>query len=403
MAFFSGFLNRFATFNKHISGTQIPDPYVNDNQSGITVTEDLALQQSAIFACTRLIASTIGTLPLQTYRLQDGSRELATGDALYERLKNRPNRIMDGTTFWEFVGYNLAMHGNFYAIISRRAGTIANLWPLSPLQMCVVFDAENNRLMYDYTVDGRTTSYSQSEILHIRLFGTNTVGFSPLSYAAANVGLSAKNNELASSFAKRGGKATGVFKVDKLLNPEERKQIRENIITPIESTNGHSTVLLEMGTDYKAIQLNPEELQLLESRRFSVEDLARIYGVPSVLINDSGNSTVWGSGIEQIILGFMKTTLRNYLVKIESAIHNQLYTANQRAEFVSEFDMEKLIRPDANTRATVAATRVSNGLMTRNEARKLDNLPPMEGGDQLTVQSNMVSIDQLQRLEDVGQ
>lgn len=403
MSIFSRVFNRFGQSSRHFTGTQFPDPDLSANNTDITVTEDLALQQSSLFACVRLISSLIGTLPLETYRVEGDSRDKAIDLLIYERLKHSPNSIMDGATFWELAGFSLAMHGNFYALISRSGGEIANLWPLSSQQMCVEFDAARNRLMYLYTIDGKQIRYEKSQIFHIRLFGTNTVGFSPLSYAAANIGISAQNSKLAASYARKGGKATGMFKVDKLLNPEERKQIRENIITPLESPEGNSTVLLELGTDYKSIQLNPEQLQLLESRRFSVEDIARIFGVPSILINDSGNSTVWGSGVEQIILGFQKTTLRGYLKKIESAIRNQLFTRTQRQEIVSEFNVDGLLRADSGARATFLSTMVQNGIMTRNEARALENRSPMEGGDALTVQSNLVEVDQLPRLAENGQ
>jgi HK97 family phage portal protein len=179
-----------------------------------------------------------------------------------------------------------------------------------------------------------------------------------------------------------------------LLTKEQREKIRENYSGLVEGNND-DLLVLEAGAKFEPLSLSPADMQLLDTRRFAVEDVARWFGIPSVMINDTAKTTTWGTGIEQLIEGFYKFRLRPMLESLEQAIDRRVLTVGQRQRFAAEFSLDAILRGSFRDRLEAAGTAVQNGLMTRNEWRQMENLPPRDGGDMLTVQLNLAPLDQL--------
>ena len=215
-----------------------------------------------------------------------------------------------------------------------------------------------------------------------------------LSYMRQSVALAVDAQNHTSNVYRKSAKRPGVFMIDKLLTEKQRNEIRANYQGLVEGTED-DLLVLEAGAKFQPLNMTPADLQLLDTRRFSIEEIARWFGIPGVLINDTSKSTTWGSGIEQIIQGFYKFRLRTILASLEQAIEMRVLTAKQRKKFAVEFSLDALLRGSLKERLEIGAKAVQNGLMTRNEWRQLENLPPMDGGDTLTAQSNLLPLEKL--------
>mgnify|MGYP000259229976 CR=1 FL=1 len=378
-----------------------PDRY---SPSARQVTEDSALQVSAVWACTRLIAETIGSLPLNIFQLTEDGREKAQDITLVSVLTRQPNARMTSQEWRETMALNLVLHGNAYAVIDKNSrGQVISLWPL-PAEQVRIEIPEDGEPIYYYEHDKGISVYADASILHIKLFGNGLIGLSPLAYARNTIGLAAAAEDYSHHFYINGGKPSGVLTMDQILNKDQREKIRANFKDMFEgSENSHRMMLLEAGAKYQQIQMNPDDLQMIQTRRFQLEDIARFFGVPSFLINDTEKTTTWGSGIEQMMIGFYQLNMRPYLTRFEQSMAKKLLTPEQRRTYIIEFNFEGLLRADSKGRSEYYSTMVNNGMMTRNEIRKRENLPRVEGGDDLTAQMNLAPLDQLRSINNANQ
>jgi phage portal protein BeeE len=220
------------------------------------------------------------------------------------------------------------------------------------------------------------------------------VGLSPLAYARNAIGIGIAGDDRVKTLASNGFKPTGVLTIDKLLKPEQREQIRL-AFADLQQGSGDPLRVLEAGMTYQQVSMNPKDVQLLETRRFQIEDIARFFGVPSVLINDTSASTTWGSGIQQIVEGFYKLGLRPYLERYEAAIRNTLLSADDKRNFEFEFDFGALLRGDEQTRYATYKEAIMSGFKTINECRQREGLEPILGGDVAYLQAQMTPITTL--------
>lgn len=360
----------------------------------VPVTEDSALKLSAVWACVRLLSETIGGLPIHCYRNNpDGSREPYPEHPLAELFSGKPNRYQNRVEFFETMTMQLALHGNAYALKQKRGGRIVSLLPLMAEQMEVNLLSDGS-VVYRYQTGSDMSVYAPESIWHLKLMGNGVVGLSPLAYARNAIGVGIASENRVKALAKNGFKPTGVLTIDKLLKPEQRAAIRQQFADLSEGSTDPLRVL-EAGMTYQQISMNPKDVQLLETRRFQIEDIARFFGVPSVLINDTSASTVWGSGVEQIVQGFYKLGLRPYLERYEASIKNSLLEPGDRSQFDFEFDFNALLRGDEKTRYQTYKEAVLNGLKTINECRQIEGLAPVEGGDVAYMQGQMTPISRL--------
>jgi HK97 family phage portal protein len=249
-------------------------------------------------------------------------------------------------------------------------------------------------VVYTYTQDTGVDVIAPERIWHIKGMGNGIIGLSAMDYQRRSLGIAVGAEKATAKTYANGGKRSGVLMIDRLLTPEHRAMVRQNFNGLVEG--GERLFVLEAGAKFEPVAMSPQDIELLSSRKFNVEDLARWYGVPSVMINDTGGSTVWGSGISEIVRGFYKLTLRPILEKLELSMKVTLLPVAERSEIEFEFDFEGLLRSDQKSRFDGYRVGIQGAITTPNECRAWEGLPPMEGGDVLYMQGATVPIDSLE-------
>lgn len=366
----------------------------SDSYSGEVVNQQTAMQIATVWACIRLIAETIATLPMIMYeRDAKGGRNVARDHWLYRLLHDQPNANMTAVEFWECVVSQLCLWGNAYVLKTYMGNRIVSLDPLKPSLMQVKTDV-NGDLFYVYTTASGLKTFTEKEIWHVKGFGIDgLVGLSPVSYARNSLGAAIATDRASGKLFANGMRAGGALTMAGILLPEQRKQIRESMAEQLAGTaNTGKLMVLEGGSTYQSLSMNPDDVQMLETRAFQVEEICRWFRVPPFMIGHSEKSTSWGTGLEQQMIGFLTFALRPYLTRLEQGIKKNLLPPPDRVKFFGEFSIEGLMRADSAGRAALYSSGGQNGWMTRNEIRELENRPPVTGGDELTVQSNLMPI-----------
>jgi len=383
------------------TGTQISQPATALIDNTRAAGPDGALQISAVWACVQLISSVIASLPLFVYEEKGkGLRDLARGTSLWMLLHDSPNSRMTPLEFWMAMLLNLLLRGNAYARIERGAnGEAYSLWPMSADQVELAVLADGTSV-YQYRIGSDIAILAAENVLHLKGLGNGTIGLSRLDYMRATVDEAANGQTAANRLFANGGKPTGVLMIDQVLNADQRARLRANFE---ELATGATSRLfvLEANMKYQQVNLSPADMQLLTTRQFTVEEICRWFGVPPVMVGHA-NVTTWGSGVEQILDGFYKTVIGPALVNLGQAIRKRVLTSSQRVRYNVEFSADALLRANQKDRADIYAKQVQNGLKTRNEVRQLENDPPIEGGDTLTAQSNLVPLDKLGQVNPTG-
>ena len=376
-------------------GQQIPlpiEPILNDTRS---VTVDGALQISTVYACVELLANTISTLPLYVYEEgKDGAKSPAKNSQLWMLLHDRPNAWMTPTEFLSVMVLNRILRGNAYAhIVRNRQGEPIALVPLSADQMEV--SVTGRSMLYTYYQDGKTSVIHPDNVIHWKGLGNGYMGLSKLEFMRASTteAISAQDN--ATKLYSKASKPAGILQTDSKLDDEQLSAVRARFGQM--SGGGSGLYIVDRGLKYQQLSLTPADAQLLETRKFSVEEICRWFGVPAVLVQSNAQTT-WGSGIGQIIDGFHKFALGPLCKQFEQAIARPLVPVTDTTTSI-EFKLEGFLRANPQERADFYSKMVQNGAMTRNEVRRLENLPTVDGGDGLTVQVNLAPLD---KLEDIA-
>lgn len=368
---------------------------VETNCAGAEVSQRSVLALSAAWACVNLLAGTIASLPLMVYRNDaTGNRVVAKDHPLYRVLHDSPNADQTSMDFWEGGMAALELKGNLYARIDRSGGRVISLTP--------IFDPSVRRmpdgsLRYSWGEYGKNNDEPQENVFHVRGFGGGPLGgLSTLSYGRQVFGLSGAINIAAQSTFANGMRPTIALKTDKWLTPEQHEAMSADIAERhAGAMNAGRPFIAHGGMDIHTLTINPEDAQMLESRAFSVEEIARLFGVPPHMIGHTEKSTSWGTGLEQQTLGFVQFSLRKRLKRIEQAIMKQLLTPADRAGGVTvEFNLEGLLRGDSAGRAAFYQSGLQNGWATINEVRQREGLPPVAGGDVPRMQMQNVPITQ---------
>lgn len=379
-----------------VAGTQMSVPLAYSQPAAATVTFDTAMTVSAFWASARLLSEAVGALPVKCYRSdREGMREDRTY-SLWRTLNYQPNRYQTRVEFFETLMLNLAISGNAYHAIQRGAdGEIVSLLPLMSAQVEVDLLQDGTVTYRHYSPNGDVRVFAAESIWHIRLFGNGMIGLSPLGHARQSLGLALAADNRMGRLAANGGKTSGVLMVDRVLSPEQRDAVRAEFAR-ITAGSDDQLMVLEASMKWQQTSLSPADVQLLESRKFQVEDIARFMGVPSVLINDTSGSTTWGSGIEQLVSGFYKLNLRPYLERIEASMQRHLIPREDWDTVSIEFDFDALLRADLASRMDAYQKAINAGIYAPNEARAAEGLGPKAGGDRLLVNGTMVPVDQVQ-------
>lgn len=374
--------------------------------SGKTVTATNALTLSTVWACIRLISGTISSLPFMVYQDgANGSRKVLKTHPLYGLLHDSPNADQTALDFWQFMCVSLELWGNAFARITRgRGGKIIALTPLRP-EVMQVRRVAGGEIRYRYPDSGGMDEVGQDEMFHVRGFGGSPLGgLSTLDFGRHSFGLAMATDEAAAQIYRNGLRPSGVLTTqnNQTLKPDQRADIYKYVVEPFAGDNNGKPLVLEAGLSWQAIEMKADDAQMIESRQFSVEDGCRWFGVPPHLVGHTAGNTTLGSSIENQTLGWLMFGLRERLKRLEMAIMKQLLTPAERLTTTVEINIEGLLRADSAGRATFYAQMVQNGIMTRNEVRRLENLPPLPGGDDLTIQSNMIPAGQLGEITSTG-
>jgi len=362
--------------------------------AGKSVSVQSAIQVSAVYACVRVIAETVASLPLHVFKVTDNGSEKAAEHTLYRLLHDEPNREMTSFILRETMLTHLLLWGNSYSQIIRTGrNQIDSLYPLLPDHMEVDRDS-NGKLTYTYTTsEGKTYRLAAEEVLHIPGLGFDgVVGYSPIALEKNAIGLGLAVEEYGSKFFSNGARPSGILThPNTVKNP---KTLRESWNAAYGgSTNSGRVAILEEGMKFETISMPNNEAQFLETRKFQVSEICRIYRVPPHLVGDLEHATF--SNIEHQSISFAVHTIRPWLVRIEQSINRALFSDKEKGRYYVQFNIDGLMRGAYKERMEGYAIARQNGWMSANDIRLLENLNPLteeQGGDTYLVNGNMLPI-----------
>ena len=376
--------------------------FMGSSTSGKRVNERSAMQMTAVYSCVRILSEAVAGLPLHLYQYTDkGSKEKAVDNPLYFLLHDEPNTEMTSFVFRETLMTHLLLWGNAYSQIIRNGkGEVMGLYPLMPDRMTVGRD-EKGRLYYEYMVssddaktlkDG-TVRLSPYDVLHIPGLGFDgLVGYSPIAMAKNAIGLAIAAEEYGSKFYANGATPSGILEYPGTVKDPDK--VRESWNAGFGgSSNAHKIAVLEEGMKYTPISISPNEAQFLETRKFQINEIARIFRVPPHMVGDLEKSSF--SNIEQQSLEFVKYTLEPWLVRWEQAMRRALIPQDDKSKYFIKFNVDGLLRGDYQSRMQGYATARQNGWMSANDIRELENLdriPAEDGGDLYLINGNMMPL-----------
>ena len=381
--------------------------FMGTSAAGKSVNERSAMQMTAVYACVRILSESIAGLPLHMYRYEeDGSKTKAVEHPLYHLLHDEPNPEMTSFIFRETLMSHLLLWGNAYAQIIRNGkGDIIALYPLMPNRMKVERNAKG-QLYYEYqtmkedapTMKGAVYQLDPSEVLHVPGLGFDgLVGYSPIAMAKNAIGLAIAAEEYGSKFYANGAAPSGVLEHPNVL--KDPAKVRDSWNDAFGgSSNAHRVAVLEEGMKYTPISISPNEAQFLETRKFQIDEIARIFRVPPHMVGDLEKSSF--SNIEQQSLEFVKYTLNPWVCRWEQALQRALLSDDEKGKYFFRFNVEGLLRGDYQSRMQGYATARQNGWMSANDIRELENIdriPAELGGDLYLVNGNMLPLSQVEQ------
>ena len=371
--------------------------------SGQNVTERTAMQNTAVYACVRVLAESLAQLPLHVYRYGDeGSKQRDLKHPLYFLLHDSPNPEMTSFVFRETLMSHLLLWGNAYAKIIRNGrAEITGLYPLMPNKMDVN-RAQNGELYYTYTKDfdeyGAKNQAKQiillkDEVLHISGLGFDgLIGYSPIAMAKNAIGLSMSAEQYGETFFKNDATPSGILQHPNVVKDPER--LRKSWNAQFQGSNQHNIAVLEEGMTFQQLSIPPDQAQFLDTRKFQIDEIARIFRIPPHLIGDLDRSTF--SNIEQQSLEFVEYTLNPWCVRWEQAMNQQLLSPKEQGKVFVKFNVDGLLRGDYESRMNGYAIGRQNGWLSANDIRELEDLnkiPSEQGGDMYLVNGNMLPLD----------
>ena len=364
------------------------------SMSGKSVTPSSAIQVSAVYACVRVIAETIASLPLHVYESTDAGSRKANEHTLYRLLHDEPNNEMTSFVWRETMLSHLLLYGNSYCQILRSGRSrIVGLYPLLPDHMSVDRDSKG-KLTYTYTTsEGRMVLLAPEDVLHIPGLGFDGVmGYSPIALEKAAIGLGIAAEEYGSKFFQNGARPSGILTHPNTVKDPASLRASWNAAYG-GSGNASRVAVLEEGMTFVPLSMPNNEAQFLETRKFQVTEICRIFRVPPHMIGDLERATF--SNIESQNISFAVHTIRPWLVRIEQAINKTLIPENEKGRYYAQFNIDGLMRGDYKSRMEGYAIARQNGWMSANDIRALENLNPIsaeEGGNAFLVNGNMIPI-----------
>jgi HK97 family phage portal protein len=379
------------------------------SHAGKIVTMSTAMQVATAWACIKLTAQAISSLPIKIYEKRSATdRVEIDDDEVGAVIADDPNRDQTPLEFWEEMAAWLVTRGNAYAERVHVGRTLSALTPIASTHCHPV--RENGELVYRITDRGQTETWPRDKVFHVKGFGqgleNRDLGLSPIAYGTNTLGAAIAAEEVAGNIFSNGLLASMMLSADQPLDDAQSDQVQKIIEKFVGSTKAGKALALPYGLKAEKLTLNPDDAQLLETRRFSIEEICRWFGVPPVIIGHAAEGqTMWGSGVEQIMISWLTLGLDPLCDRIEARIKKQLLRPAGNRRRYAEFNREALLQMDSTAKSAFLSTMVQNALMTRNEGRAKLNYPRSNSpvADELTAQTNLAPLDRLGAASDSGQ
>ncbi|WP_392552916.1 phage portal protein [Orbus wheelerorum] len=372
-----------------------PPPYYdyirNGSQTGLSVSPNNAMTLTGVFSCVRVLAESVGMLPCFLYEDTGSERKKAIRDDLYKLLYIAPNDYMTPQEFWECIMTNLCLRGNFYAYKVKINGKVKELLPLDAGAVFAKLD-NNWQPVYQVTFpDGNSQFLTQDDIWHVRIFTKDSfLGISPITQARKAAELAMATEQFGSGLFGNGAVSSGVLQTDQTLTDESFNRLKKEFTENHTGlSNAHKPMILEMGLKWNQISMSSEDAQFLETRKFQLEEICRIFRVPLHLVQNTDRATF--SNIENLGMGFVNYSLIPYLTRIEQRINIGLVEKSKQGRFYAKFNVGALMRGDMSSRYKSYATGINWGILSPNECRDLEDRNPREGGDVFLTPLNMTA------------
>ena len=376
--------------------------FFGGSTSGKNVTERSSMQMTAVYSCVRVLAEAVAGLPLHLYKYSDsGGKDKALEHPLYFLLHDEPNPEMTSFVFRETLMTHLLLWGNAYAQLIRNGkGEVIGIYPLMPNRITVNRD-DNGKIYYRYWRNLDDAPLNQdnevillpSEVLHIPGLGFDgLVGYSPIAMAKNAIGMAIACEEYGAKFFANGATPGGILEHPGVVKDPEKVRASWNYAFG-GSANANKVAVLEEGMKYTPISISPNEAQFLETRKFQINEIARIFRVPPHMVGDLEKSSF--SNIEQQSLEFVKYTLEPWLIRWEQSLVRSLLSQEDKGKYFIKFNVDGLLRGDYESRMNGYATARQNGWMSANDIRTLENLDRIseeEGGNLYLINGNMTKL-----------
>lgn len=364
-----------------------------DTYTGKQISSQRAMRLTAVFSCVRVLAESVGMLPCNLYHLNGSLKQRATGERLHKLISTHPNGYMTPQEFWELVVTCLCLRGNFYAYKVKAFGEVAELLPVDP--GCVVPKLNSSwEPIYQVTFpDGSTDVLSQEDIWHVRTLTLDgLVGLNPIAYAREAISLAAATEENGARLFSNGAVTSGVLRTEQTLSDQAYERLKKDFEERHTGLgNAHRPMILEMGLDWKSMALNAEDSQFLETRKFQLEEICRLFRVPLHMVQNTDRATF--NNIEELGLGFINYSLVPYLTRIEQRINTGLVRKSKQGVYYAKFNAGALLRGDMKSRFEAYATGINWGIYSPNDCRDLEDMNPRPGGDVYLTPMNMTEMN----------
>ncbi|WP_299686702.1 phage portal protein [uncultured Tateyamaria sp.] len=368
------------------------------SKAGPMVNAKSSLEHSAVWDCVRKTAEMISSLPVEHYRRDSNGGRTALADDVAEIVKDSPNQEQTAPEYWEGVIAQTLLQGNAY---SERLMIGNRLVGLKPLLGCTAEALRGGGFRYRIVDRGKVEYLPADKVFHLRGFGAGDgLGMSVVRYGANSIGAALAADQTAASIFSNAALPAGILQSEQTLKKDQRDQLHTLIEQYVGSSKAGKTMVLEAGLDWKQLQMNPEDAQLLDTRRFGIEDVCRWFGVPPIVIGHANEGqTMWGSGVEAILLSWRTLGINPFLVRLEKRMKKDLLPPAARRREFFKFDRDAMIEMDSKAKGDLMLKLGMGGTMTANERRERMNLQRHSdpNADALLAQAQMVPLELLGR------
>lgn len=356
-------------------------------------TSSSSMRLSAVYCAVNAISNAVAILPFNVYNVDTkGFKYVNYQHPLNNLLNVQPSKNLSKFNFFKLLVSSILLKGNAYAIIFKnQTGEITEIKYVHADSVTATYSQKTDTITYQ--IVGYPKPFASSEILHLWMYSNDAVnGISVINHAVNTLKIASDAENHSGKFFKSGAASNGILKANQTLTETQKQQIRLAWQSAFSDGSGNGVAIVPQGMDYQAISINSKDAQLLESRQYNVSEIARFFNISPTKLYDLTHSSY--SSLEQTQLGFLSDTINPFLTLIEGEFNRKLFVNNQNLNTI-KFNVSELLKTDRQATATYYKDLVNNGLMTINEARKELNLNDIEGGDELFMQLNMSTVNNL--------